>query len=87
MDNKGSFDISLNARWVLPPQNFQSLFRFASFRYECLLWDVGTEVDFGDLSEGERLHVFTQGVRKGYSDSVISERVVESDGSGGVTFI
>jgi hypothetical protein len=80
LDDKGSFNLVFNNRVLSLPNNNKAAISFVSFRYECLLWDVGTTVDFSSL-EGP-FHLFTQGVRKGCSDSAISKMIYEPDGSG-----
>lgn len=80
LDDKGSFNLRLNNRSFQPSINYNNVFRFDSFQYECLLWDVGTVADLEFTTGNNTLAVFTQGVRKGYLDSPVVEYTAQNDG-------
>lgn len=72
MDDKGSMQLVVEGRMLIAGRRDRMNIRFESFQYECLLWGVGNLVSI-DLSTTESMHFFAQGVRKGYTDSLITE--------------
>ena len=78
-DDKGSMQLVVEERTSVPSFRNKMHIRFESFQCECLLWGFGTSVSI-DISATESMHFFAQGVRKGYSDSRITEiAFVEND--------
>lgn len=78
LDDQGSFSLTILYRSLNPGFLTPVEYAFASFDYECLLWEVGDRVRLSfDGLPG--LYVFVQGIRKGYADSKISRFLVTQD--------
>lgn len=74
VDDKGSFALGILFRAFNPPILTPISYEFDSFDYGCLLWEVGSSaaLSFANSQE-DGLHLFVQGIRKGYRDSQIME--------------
>lgn len=49
---------------------------FDSYDIQCLYWDVGNTVEVDWSTADPDIHIFSQAIRKGYADSMITESVV-----------
>jgi hypothetical protein len=70
LEDKGSFQLTLQTRCSVPSRVDTIHIEFRSCDYEALLWSVGTEAPV-DVSSGP-VTLITQGVRKGYADTFLS---------------